>query len=76
MRQPITPDELLTYWQLTRLAYLKKLQGLDNGVERSVLEVMDFQLNKCIQELQQVLHGEYPVEDLLKIIAERGPAVD
>lgn len=70
MRQPITPQELLAQWELLRWAYRKKIVESE-GVTRSALELMEFQLGKCIDELDQVVNGEYPVTDLLRIVANR-----
>ncbi len=67
MRQPITPEELLTQWRLIRLEMFKRV-AKSTPEEIQVISVMEFQLTKCIDELQQVLSGEYPDTDLLNII--------
>lgn len=66
MRQAITPEELITQWKMRSSTYIKQMK--DYPKQRPVLEVMDFQLNKCIKELEAVLSGEYPTGDLLLIL--------
>lgn len=66
MRQAITPEELITQWKMRSSTYIKQMK--DYPKQRPVLEVMDFQLNKCIKELEAVLSGDYPTGDLLFIL--------
>jgi len=67
LRQAITPEDLLNQWKLTRVAYLSRLRTA-TGTERNVLEVMDFQLLKCIEDLEKTINGEYPMTDFLRMM--------
>ena len=72
MRNAISPDELVYRWELMRVAMMNKLRTADSE-ERRVIEVMDFMLEKCINELRGVLDDDgYPVEDLLTTILKHG----
>lgn len=72
MRKAITPQDLLHQWQLMHITLGAKIRAA-TGTEKQVLEVMDFTLDKCIKELQEVLADDgYPVEDLLTTIINQG----
>ncbi len=68
MRQAITPAELLNQWLFMRVSILNKLKTA-TGMDKDVLEVMDFTLSKCIEDLDAVLNQDYPAGDFLAMLS-------
>lgn len=66
MRQAITPEDLLNIWRKRRAAFI--LQAANNKQNRPVVEIMIFQLDKCIEELEATLTQEYSVKDFLEMM--------
>lgn len=67
LRSAITPEDLLNIWKGTASVYLRRM--IDDPKNRPVMEVMYWQLQKCIEQLEKALSNEYPKIDLLGILA-------
>lgn len=74
VRRAITPEDLINQWELRKIVYLQQAMETRDMDVRAIIKAFIYQLDKCIEDLSQVISGDYPIEDLLDmIISARKP---
>lgn len=69
MRPAMTPEDLLNQWKILSASYVKHMTVFPK--QRDTIMAMDWQLRKCMEDLEKMISGEYTKKEFLTILLKQ-----